>query len=162
MVRCFIGLGSNLEQPRQQIVQAFSEMASITSSKLMCQSSLYTSKPLGPQDQPDYINAVVELETSLSALTLLSNMQAIESEHQRVSTGHWGPRTLDLDLLLYGQEKISHERLKVPHPEMAMRNFVLYPLFELAPNLIIPGLGSLAYLKAELDDSGLQKLDPDE
>lgn len=162
MVRCFIGLGSNLGQPRQQLVRALSELASLKSSKLISKSTLYISKPLGPQDQPDYINAVAELETSLSALTLLSNMQAIETEHQRVRTEHWGPRTLDLDLLLYGQEKISVEQLKVPHPEMAGRNFVLYPLSEIAPDLIIPGLGRLKNLLAKLDDSNLQKLDPDE
>jgi 2-amino-4-hydroxy-6-hydroxymethyldihydropteridine diphosphokinase len=162
MVRCFIGLGSNLEQPRQQLVRAFSELASLTSSKLTSKSSLYTSKPLGPQDQPDYINAVAELETSLPALTLLSSMQAIESEHQRVRKEHWGPRTLDLDLLLYGQETISVEQLIVPHPEMVKRNFVLYPLFEIAPELNIPGLGSLQNLLAKFEDSDLQKLNPDE
>ncbi|MBT7950610.1 MAG: 2-amino-4-hydroxy-6-hydroxymethyldihydropteridine diphosphokinase [Gammaproteobacteria bacterium] len=162
MVPCFIGLGSNLEQPRQQLVRAFSELALLTSSKLITKSSLYISKPLGPQDQPDYINAVAELETSLPALTLLSSMQAIESEHQRVRTEHWGPRTLDLDLLLYGQETISVEQLKVPHPEMVRRNFVLYPLFEIAPDLNIPGLGSLKNLLTKLDDSDLQKLEPDE
>jgi 2-amino-4-hydroxy-6-hydroxymethyldihydropteridine diphosphokinase len=89
-------------------------------------------------------------------------MQAIELEHKRVRSEHWGPRTLDLDLLLYGQEKIALEQLKVPHPEMSRRNFVLCPLFEIAPELEIPGLGSLTYLLSQLDRSGLEKLDSDD
>jgi 2-amino-4-hydroxy-6-hydroxymethyldihydropteridine diphosphokinase len=161
MVRCFIGLGSNLEYPGQQVTTAIAEIALLSSSKLLSKSSLYASKPLGPPDQPDFINAVIEFETSLPALTLLSHMQAIESQHQRVRKEHWGPRTLDLDLLLYGQEKIMLTELQVPHPEMTKRNFVLYPLMEIAPALIIPGLGNIEDLIAKLDDSGLQKLDQD-
>ncbi len=162
MISCFIGLGSNLDQPVQQIQRAVAELACLETSKLLCQSSLYKSKPQGPQDQPDYINAVVELETSLAPLTLLSHMQTIELEHKRVRERHWGPRTLDLDLLLYAQESIALEQLQVPHPEMAGRNFVLYPLFEIAPDLSIPGLGSLARLLARNDPAGLEKLDNDE
>lgn len=162
MFSCYIGLGSNLERPRQQIVRAISELDSLTSSRLVCVSSLYQSKALGPQDQPDYINAVAELETSLPALTLLSHMQSIETEHKRVRLQHWGPRTLDLDLLLYGEELIENERLKVPHREMSNRNFVLVPMFEIAPELIIPGVGSLKDLVAGIDRSGLEKLELDE
>ncbi len=162
MVACFIGLGSNLQQPRQQIACAISELRSLTSSRLLSVSSLYKSKPVGPQDQPDYINAVAALETSLPALTLLDHMQIIESKHKRLRLQHWGPRTLDLDLLLYGDEQIEHEHLTVPHPEMRNRNFVLLPLFEIAPELIIPGCGSLEYLLTQVDQSGLQKIDADE
>jgi len=159
---CYIGLGSNLEQPRQQIVDAISALASLESSALTGVSSLYRSHPLGPQDQPNYINAVVELKTSLSALALLSQLQAIESEHERVRVQHWGPRTLDLDLLLYGEEEISHERLQVPHPELANRNFVLIPLYEIVADMTIPGAGKLKDLVVKMDRSGLQKLQPDE
>ena len=158
MVRCFIGLGSNLEQPKRQILSAFSELDALECSSLMNKSSLYASKPLGPQDQPDYINAVAELETSLSALTLLASMQAIENEHQRVRKEHWGPRTLDLDLLLYGEEIISLPNLIVPHPELANRNFVVYPLYEIAADVLVPGLSAIQGLVSELDSSGLEKL----
>jgi 2-amino-4-hydroxy-6-hydroxymethyldihydropteridine diphosphokinase len=159
MFSCYVGLGSNLEQPRQQIVRAISELNALASSRLVCVSSLYQSKPLGPQDQPDYINAVAELETGLPALTLLSHMQTIESEHKRVKNQRWGPRTLDLDILLYGDEQMEHEQLTVPHPQMAKRDFVLVPLYEIAPELIIPGVGKLKDLLTELEPSGLEKLD---
>lgn len=158
MVRCFIGLGSNLEQPKRQILSAFSELDALECSSLVNKSSLYASKPLGPQDQPDYINAVAELETSLPALTLLASMQAIENEHQRVRKEHWGPRTLDLDLLLYGEEIISLPNLIVPHPELANRNFVVYPLYEIATDVLVPGLSAIQGLVSELDSSGLEKL----
>ena len=161
MTRCFIGLGSNLEQPKEQVLSAFSELDALVSSNLVNKSSLYASKPLGPQDQPDYINAVAELETSLPALTLLAQMQAIENEHQRVRKEHWGPRTLDLDLLLYGEEIISLQSLTVPHPELGNRNFVVYPLYEIAPDVLIPGLSGIEDLISELDSSGLEKLQTD-
>lgn len=162
MFTCYIGLGSNLEQPRQQIVCAVSELAALTSSRLVRVSSQYRSKPHGPQDQPDYINAVAQLQTSLPALTLLAELQAIELKHKRVRLQHWGPRTLDLDLLLYGQEQIELEQLTVPHAELVNRNFVLVPLFEIAPELTIPGAGSLKGLLTKIDQSGLEIIDLDE
>ena len=155
MISCYVGLGSNIEEPRQQIVKAISELRSLASSRLLCTSSLYLSKPLGPQDQPDFVNAVVELETTLSALDLLSRLQNIESQHKRVRKERWGPRTLDLDLLLYGEEKIEDERLKVPHPEILNRNFVLIPLYEIAPELTIAGMGKIEDLVKRVDQSGL-------
>jgi len=162
MVACFIGLGSNLHQPRQHIARAISELRSLTSSKMLNVSSLYESKPVGPENQPDYINAVVELETSLPALALLAHMQIIESQHKRLRLQHWGPRTLDLDLLLYGEEQIDLEPLTVPHPEMHNRSFVLVPLFEIAPKLTIPECGSLEDLLSQVDQSGLHKIAADE
>lgn len=161
MLTCYIGLGSNLEQPRRQVACAVSELASLTSSRLGRVSSQYRSKPHGPQDQPDYINAVVELQTSLPALRLLFELQAIESRHKRMRLQHWGPRTLDLDLLLYGEEKIALEQLTVPHAELVNRNFVLIPLFEIAPELTIPGAGSVKDLLTKIDKSGLEIIDLD-
>ncbi len=151
-----------MDKPGQQITRAISELESLESSNMLRVSSLYKSKPHGPQDQPDYINAVLELETSLPAFTLLSHMQAIELNHKRVKERHWGPRTLDLDLLFYGQEHIEEENLKVPHPEMKKRNFVLYPLYEIAPELTIENWGRLENLVAQLDSTGLDKLDTNE
>jgi len=162
MFTCYIGLGSNLEQPRQQVAHAVAELASLSLSRLVCVSSQYRSKPHGPQDQPDYINAVAELETSLPALELLAELQAIESKHKRVRSQHWGPRTLDLDLLLYGEEQIELEQLKVPHAEMTNRNFVLIPLYEIAAELTIPGAGKLKDLLTKIDQSGLEIIAVDE
>lgn len=138
MVRCYIGLGSNLEEPRQQVLQALEELAQLPASKLVDASSLYRSDPVGPPGQPDYINAVACLETTLEAHTLLDQLQAIEQAHDRVRKIHWGPRTLDLDLLLYGDDTISTERLTVPHAFMTERSFVLWPLAEIAPELQLP------------------------
>lgn len=124
-------------------------------------SSLYRSKPVGPENQPDYINAVVMLDTALSALTLLNHMRAIEDQQGRIrDSERWGPRTLDLDLLLYGNEKIHDKHLIVPHQEMHKRNFVLYPLHELSPEINIPGHGSLAILIQNTGQEDLEKIEP--
>ncbi len=137
-VRTFIGLGSNLEDPLDQVRRALQELAGLEDCQLTCHSSLYRSDPVGPPGQPDYINAVAELKTLLPAHELLDRMQAIEQAHRRVRKQHWGPRTLDLDLLLYGEEVIDSERLQVPHPFIRERSFVLYPLAEIAPDLVFP------------------------
>ena len=113
---------------------------------------------MGPRDQPDYVNAVVLLRTALAADELLDALQAIERQHARVRDRHWGPRTLDLDLLLYGQAGIDGARLTVPHPGIAERNFVLYPLAEVDPALVIPGRGTVEALLARCPDTGLTKL----
>ncbi len=143
---CYIGLGSNLDQPVQQLQRALEELTQLPATTLISHSSLYCSAPVGPQDQPDFINAVAALSTHLSAHELLDALQGLEQAHSRVRVRHWGPRTLDLDLLLYGTETINTERLKVPHPFMTERNFVLYPLAEIAPMCEIPGAGTLASL----------------
>ncbi len=144
--RCFIGLGSNLEDPVSQVKQALQELAELPDTRFVKASSLYSSAPVGPQDQPDFVNAVAELETTLEAHTLLDQLQSLEQKHQRVRARHWGPRTLDLDLLLYGTEQINSERLTVPHAFMKERSFVLYPLAEIAPDTEIPNTGSLSQL----------------
>ena len=158
MTRCFIGLGSNLAEPIQQVTQALDELAQIEGCRLLKASSLYSSAPVGPQDQPDFINAVAMLETSLEAHRLLDELQALEQQHQRVRKQHWGPRTLDLDLLLYGTQTIATERLSVPHPYLHERNFVLYPLHEIESDLEIPGLGPLSGLLAACPMGTLRKI----
>lgn len=137
-LRAWIGLGSNLEDPLAQVSTALQELTQLPDTTLAARSSLYRSDPVGPPGQPDYINAVAALDTRLEPEALLDALQAIEQMHQRVRKIHWGPRTLDLDLLLYGDQVISTPRLTVPHAYMTERNFVLWPLAELAPELILP------------------------
>ena len=136
-IRCYVGLGSNLDDPVAQVTSALSRLQRMPASRLIGVSSLYRSKPLGPLNQPDFINAVVSLDTSMTALELLDKLQQIETLQRRKRLVYWGPRTLDLDLLLYGQEKIQSERLRIPHPHLMWRNFVLVPLAEIAPDLIL-------------------------
>ena len=137
-LRAWIGLGSNLEDPLAQVSTALQELTQLPDTTLAARSSLYRSDPVGPPGQPDYINAVAALDTRLEPEALLDALQAIEQMHQRVRKIHWGPRTLDLDLLLYGDQVISTPRLTVPHAYMTERNFVLWSLAELAPELILP------------------------
>ncbi len=157
-VLCYIGLGSNLDQPVQHVQRALEELALLPNTVLLQHSSLYSSAPAGPQDQPDFINAVAALSTILSPDALLDELQAVEQAHQRVRERHWGPRTLDLDLLLYGNEVIDTDRLKVPHPYMIERNFVLYPLAEIAPMCEIPGADKLTTLLSGCTLGSLTKL----
>lgn len=155
-VRAYIGLGSNLADPESQLKSAVEALRRIPQSRLTALSRLYRSRPMGPADQPDYINAVAMFDTRLEALDLLDALQAIELEQGRVrGPQRWGPRTLDLDLLLYGAEIIDNERLQVPHPGIAERNFVLYPLAELAPELVFPDGRRLQQLLASCSRNGL-------
>ena len=130
-------------------------MAELPSTRLVCRSSLYATEPLGPRNQPDYINAVVELKTALPALVLLRHLQCIEQRHRRRRLQRWGKRTLDLDILIYGASVIDQPRLNVPHPSMHKREFVLIPLNEINPWLIIPGAGKIKTLVARLDGKAL-------
>lgn len=160
-VEAYIGLGSNLENPLEQLKQARTEIASLTGVAELAFSPLYRSTPVGPQDQPDFINAVMKISTSLPAAELLRQLQAIETAHGRLRLIRWGARTLDLDILLYGLHVIAEADLSVPHPEMAQRAFVLYPLADIAPaDLPVPGLGPLADLLATCPKAGLQRLEP--
>lgn len=160
MTECvaWVGLGSNLDDPVRQVNSALAEIDRIPQSRLLACSGLYRSAPMGPQDQPDYINAVASVETSLPAEALLDALQSIEQAHQRVRGEHWGPRTLDLDILLYGNEVIDSPRLAVPHAGLAERNFVLAPLAELAPQLSVPGLGKVQRLLDEINMEGLERV----
>jgi 2-amino-4-hydroxy-6-hydroxymethyldihydropteridine diphosphokinase len=159
-VTAYVGLGSNLDHPRRQITDALKELVDLPKSRLLAHSSLYRSRPIGPADQPDYINAVAALATRLTPESLLDALQSLENRHGRVRTGErWGPRTLDLDLLLYSDMRIDGFRLQVPHPRMAERAFVLVPLAEIAPgDLPIPGLGKLGTLLSRLSEEAVERL----
>lgn len=133
----YIGLGSNLGDSKVILTEAVHKLASLGDVKI---SKLYQSPPMGPQDQPNYLNAVVQLSTNLAPLALLDELQRFEQESGRVRLRHWGERTLDLDLLIYAEEKIQHERLIVPHVGVMERDFVLIPLLDLDPNLHIDGI----------------------
>ncbi len=158
MVAAYIGLGSNLEEPIDQVNRAFVELDELPDTGIVCRSGLYRSKPMGGLDQPDYVNAVAKVDTMLGAEELLQWLQDVESSHGRVRGEHWGARTLDLDLLLYGSTIIDTMDLKVPHPGMHERAFVLYPLYEIAPDLVIPGRGALADLMEGCPADGLKRL----
>lgn len=157
MTQAYIGLGSNLDNPLNHIQQALVELAQLPQTRLLGQSRLYRSKALGPV-QPDYINAVALLDTQLAPLALLDQLQALEQAHRRVRLEHWGPRTLDLDILLYGDQQIASERLTVPHPFMTQRSFVLYPLADISPGLQLPDGRPLAELLRLCPADGLAPL----
>jgi len=139
--RAFIGLGSNLRSPEQQILLAFDELAALRDSHLTARSSIYRTAPIGYADQPDFVNGVAELMTLLGPEELLDALLEIERRHGRVREIVNGPRTLDLDVLLYGDCELSTERLHLPHPRAHERAFVLHPLLEIAPDITIPGRG---------------------
>ena len=155
----YIGIGSNLDDPVARVQEAFEELDVIPDSLLVARSSLYSSRPMGPPDQPDYVNAVAALETLLSAQELLQALIAIEDGQGRDRSGmKWGPRTLDLDLLLYGNKKISTATLTIPHPGLCERDFVIIPLAEIAGNLHIPDCGLLSAAIAKCENHGVKKL----
>jgi 2-amino-4-hydroxy-6-hydroxymethyldihydropteridine diphosphokinase len=159
MIQVYIGLGSNLALPEEQIQSAYGGLTTLPNTRLLKCSSLYQSQPMGPQDQPDYVNAVALIETVLSPETLLQHTQLIESQQGRTRNGkRWGPRTLDLDILLYGDQQIDQTDLAVPHPGMKQREFVLYPLFEIAPDLILPCGEKLSAVVLACPINGLQKM----
>ncbi|TDB03177.1 2-amino-4-hydroxy-6-hydroxymethyldihydropteridine diphosphokinase [Halomonas marinisediminis] len=151
--RAWVGLGSNLESPRRQVESAIEALDRLPLTRRVAASPLYASRPVGPQDQPDFINAVVCLETRLSPLALLDQLQALEQRHRRVRARRWGPRTLDLDLLLFGDSTLCLPRLTVPHPEMTQRTFVLLPLLDVDPRLRLPDGRRLADLQAAQVDA---------
>lgn len=154
----YIGLGSNLEDPVQQLLTALTELDQLEQCQLVAQSSLYSSKPVGPQDQPDFVNAVAKLTTELTPLVLLDQLQTLEQSHRRIRERHWGPRTLDLDLLLYDDDFITNPRLTVPHAHMHERGFVLLPLQEISPEISIPGKGLVTEILHYIDTDDLQLL----
>lgn len=156
MIDSYIGLGSNLNDPLHQVLVAQHKLAGLPNTRLIANSSLYSSPPLGKADQPAYINGVSFLRTSLSARELLLGLQQIERQQGRKrSKLRWQSRTLDLDLLLHGSEIIQTETLTIPHYAMAQRNFVIFPLLELNPDVFIPGIGSAAEVAALLSREDL-------
>jgi len=152
----YIGLGSNLDDPQAQVRGALEALAELPGTRLVATSRLYRNPPMGPQDQPDYVNAVAAVSTQLEAGALLAELQAIERARGRVrGAERWGPRRIDLDLLVYGDAHIERSGLSVPHPGIAARAFVLVPLAEIAPNLEIPTLGPVDRLLRDVDPSAV-------
>ena len=155
----YIGLGGNLGDVRASFAAALATMGRWPDSVLEAVSGVYCSPPMGPSEQPDYLNAVAALRTTRSPMALLSALQSLEREAGRVSGGQrWGPRELDLDLLLYDSLQIDEEQLKVPHPGLHLRAFVIHPLAEIAPQAVVPGRGSVASIAARTDASSLRLL----
>ena len=156
----YVGLGSNLDDPRLQIRRALAALEGLPHTRLERYSSMYGSRPLGPAAQPDFVNAVAGLLTQLPATAFFGALRALEAalgrEPPRV---RWGPRRIDLDLLLFDAERLDSAELTLPHPGIVQRNFVLYPLLEVAPELNVPGRGSVAELAARVDSAGIWRLD---
>lgn len=150
METVYVALGSNLNNPLEQVKQAVRSLENFAIHFEV--SPFYGSKPVGPQDQPDYVNAVVKFDTDLSPFALLDKLQEIENQQGRVRLRHWGERTLDLDIILYGNEQINTERLIVPHIEMKNREFVIVPMFDLSPDLVLPNGEKLAELYQKFKD----------
>ena len=135
----YVGLGANLQSPLETIKLAINELKSLPNSELIAVSKIYSSKPMGPADQPDYVNAVALIQTKLTPHEVFSHTCAIEDKHGRTRLGeHWGPRTLDLDILLFGQKNINDETLVIPHYGLQQREFVIYPLLDITPDLVLP------------------------
>jgi 2-amino-4-hydroxy-6-hydroxymethyldihydropteridine diphosphokinase len=155
----YVALGSNLDQPLLQIERAFTALAQLAQCRLIARSRLYKTQPLGPQDQPEFINAAAGLLTTLSARELLAELKRLERELGRAQPiVRWGPRVIDLDLLVYADTQISETDLTVPHRGLPERNFVLYPLRDLAPELLVPGHGRVSQLAARVGGAGLVPL----
>lgn len=158
-IRAYIGIGSNLDNPVAQVLEAVEELEMIPDTILAARSSLYSGRPMGPEEQPDYVNAVVSLDTLLSAEELHQALISIEDLQGRSRNGEkWGPRIIDLDLLLYGNSTIDTDTLTVPHPGMHERDFVIVPLEEIAGNVKIPGRGFLYSLINKCKSHSLKKL----
>jgi len=159
-VTATIGLGANLNDPAAQVEYALAELGRLPATRLIARSSLYASAPVGYVDQPDFINAVAQVETELAPRALLAALLDIEHRHGRERSFRNAPRTLDLDLLLYGNAHFHEEGLSLPHPRMAERGFVLLPLLEIAPDATIPGRGRAADWLAACADQSVAVLPP--
>ena len=156
----YIGVGSNLDDPAAQVRRACDALSDIQGARLMAVSRCYSNPPMGPQDQPDYVNAVAALLTTLPSRKLLDELQLLEVALGRVRTAgdRWGPRIIDLDLLIHGLNLHSSPELTLPHPGISHRNFVLFPLRDIAPALMVPGQGTVAALAAAADGASLVAL----
>jgi 2-amino-4-hydroxy-6-hydroxymethyldihydropteridine diphosphokinase len=155
----YVGLGSNLGDPARQVRDALDEIGDLPESGLVARSPLYRSAPMGPVDQPDYVNAVAALRTGLAPRALLEALRSIEDAHGRDrAVPRWGPRTLDLDILLYGDLVVDDRALIIPHPGLTSRNFVVYPLLRVAPGLVLPDGRSLEEIAAGLTAEGLEEM----
>ncbi len=155
----FIALGSNLDQPDRQVQDGLRALCASSDVQVLNCSGLYSTQPMGPADQPDFVNAVCQVTSGLQPIDLLDVLQAIEKASGRDANGkRWGPRTLDLDLLLYGERLISSERLTVPHPGLLERSFVLFPLLEIAPNCRVPEKGLASNYQSTVKNYGIERI----
>lgn len=156
----YVGVGSNLDDPATQVQRALVALAGLPQSRLLRRSSLYGSKPMGPAAQPDFVNAVAALLTQLEVMEFFAQLRQLERALGRTPPRErWGPRRIDLDLLLFAQLHLDSEQLRLPHPGIVERNFVLYPLAEVAPELPVPGCGLVAELASRVSPAGIWRLD---
>jgi 2-amino-4-hydroxy-6-hydroxymethyldihydropteridine diphosphokinase len=155
----YIALGANLEHPEAQVKAAFEELAMLPDTRLNAVSSLYRSAPVGHLDQPDFVNAIAAIETALTPRALLDALLEIERRYGRVRDFPNAPRTLDLDIILYGAVHVNEPGLTIPHPRLNERAFVLVPLAEIAPDALVPGLGRVSDLAARTDFASLTKIE---
>lgn len=157
----YVALGSNLDDPPEQLRRACAALSAVPATRLVAVSRFYRNPPMGEPDQPDFVNAVAGILTQLPPRGLLAALKDIERAHGRTRGpgSRWGPRVIDLDLLVHGRARINEDGLDLPHPGIADRNFVLFPLLEIAPGLDVPGRGSVGDLAARLDRSGLERVD---
>lgn len=156
----YIGLGSNMEDPVAQLKHSINSLDAHSTIEVTAISRFYRNPPMGPQDQPDYVNAVVRVEVDIEPEPLLDTLQAIENAQGRDrNERHWGPRTIDLDILLYDELFVDTERLTIPHPGIASRSFVLQPLADIDPDLVIPDHGSVEHLLEHCDTYWLEVID---
>jgi 2-amino-4-hydroxy-6-hydroxymethyldihydropteridine diphosphokinase len=159
-VPAYVGVGSNLDDPVQQVMAALARLAQLADCRLVMCSPLYRSAPLGPQDQPHFINAVAGMLTTLEPLGLLRTLKALELTLGRSApVVRWGARRIDFDLLIHGGTRASDPELTLPHPGMPTRNFVLYPLCAIAADLWVPALGTVRELTAQVSAAGLERLE---
>jgi 2-amino-4-hydroxy-6-hydroxymethyldihydropteridine diphosphokinase len=157
----YVGIGSNLEQPHRQVLRAWEALGRLPATRRICRSPLYGSRPFGPVAQPDFVNAVAGVLTRLDVGEFFAALQTLEASLGRSRDGpRWGPRVIDLDLLVFGRERCETPQLRLPHPGIVERNFVLYPLADIAPELDVPGLARVRELSARLGPEGLWRLDP--
>ncbi len=157
----YVALGSNLDEPQRQIRQAFDALSAIPESTSIARSRLFRTRPLGPQDQPEFINAAAGMLTRLTARVFLEHLQRIERDMGRQApTQRWGARRIDLDLIAFGTLRNDEADLQIPHPGVSSRNFVLYPLLDIAPELTIPGRGRVRDLAQLVGSDGIVPLAP--
>jgi 2-amino-4-hydroxy-6-hydroxymethyldihydropteridine diphosphokinase len=159
LIPAYVALGSNLDDPRAQVERAFDALAELPQTRTVLRSSLYRSQPFGPVVQPGFVNAVAGLLTSLDPAALLAGLKELESQLGRAQpVVRWGPRRIDLDLLVHGSSRVSGPGLEVPHPGIAGRAFVLVPLAEIAPDLDVPGLGRVRALLERVDAATVERI----
>jgi 2-amino-4-hydroxy-6-hydroxymethyldihydropteridine diphosphokinase len=155
----YVGIGSNLESPRERVLEAIERMSTLDATRIVLRSHLYLTHPMGPKDQPNFVNAAVGLLTQLSSRDLLSGLLGIERSMGRDRQERWGPRVIDLDLLWMVDSVIDEPGLTVPHPGVSTRNFVLYPLADIAPTIKIPRIGQVLDLKRDAGGDGISVLE---